>query len=282
MLDDPLVQSSLVPLAAAFAWVGLVRFVLRGESRALLAGAAVGLAFLVAHALIVGLPPLPPRASGHKVFYLAAAGLVVGLGLDLASPRRAVADAVCAAFAVVAVAWLGWPRLAAGVDAVGAARLLLVAAAAAFVLVRLHRLTGTDPSPVVMLLVTAVAAAAVAVLGRSASIGQGMGAIAAAAGGVMLWNWPRARDRSGGALVLGGGGALVALAAQSALYTPAPVAALLLALPLFFADRLAGRLHPSAGGGSDALATLIVAGLAALPAAVAVAIAYLLVAGETG
>lgn len=58
--SNPVIQTYLVPLLAAAASVGLVRFFLGPIRGALLAGVGIGIGYLAAHLLLQGPPAWPP------------------------------------------------------------------------------------------------------------------------------------------------------------------------------------------------------------------------------
>jgi hypothetical protein len=273
LLGDPLVQSALLPALATALLTGLIRLA-GGRGRGpLLASAAIAAGFLLAYAAILGWPPLPPRASTQKIAYIALAGLALGAALDAAGAGRGVLGwASVALGTLLAVGWLYGRQLLAAPTAEQIALAAAVALGGLFLLARLEVARDDAPSAAVMLLVAAAGAAFVAVLGRSAALGQLAGALAAATGGFLLWNWPVARYRFGAAAVLGAGGALVAILASLAFFTAASRIALALLPLVFLADSAAARLPL---GKKPALRPVGLGLVALVPAALAVAAAYL-------
>ncbi|MBM3556541.1 MAG: hypothetical protein FJX47_13425, partial [Alphaproteobacteria bacterium] len=185
-LSRPEVQSALLPLALAFALAGAIRL-LGGPGRGqAVAAIAVGLAFLAAYAVIVGLPPVPPRSGSQKVFHIVAIALALGAFLDLAPSLRNVAPAILVAGPIVAFLWLAWARLdgfAFNLES-GSAVLRVVLGIA--VLWRLASLLKDQATGAVLTLVYALGAGAIALIGHSASIAQLAFALAAATGGFLL------------------------------------------------------------------------------------------------
>lgn len=264
----------LVALIVALA-VGLMR----GASR--FSGVAAGVGFLVAYALFEGVPAVPPPAAKQKVFYLAGGGLVLGAAFDALAARRSVLVAAAMAFAVACVAWLGWRRILAGPDVAFALLLAGAAAGGAVFLAGLARARVAQDAvgAEVMLVVAALTAAVIAMEGSSISLALLSGAVGAATGGLALRDYLTLllRDRrrpASGALVLGAGGALVALGGVMILYAPQvnKLALIVVALiPLIGAP--ASRVFSGGGRWARAAAPLGLALVAAVPALAALALA---------
>jgi hypothetical protein len=277
-LADPRFQSTVVPFAVAALTTALVRAAAgaRGDAWA---GLAVIAGVAAAYALILGPPPFPPRASTHKIAYIGVAAGLVGLALDLARARPPLVRLAVASGALAAALWLIGPRLDVG-DPMGLLWPALPVLAVWLILaLRLEAQTGAGLAAPVALAVAAAGLSLVALYGRSASIAQLAAALAAAVAGYALWNWPVQRMALARAAVLAAGSLLLGLATQSLLFTKAQAAALALLLLALFADRpaawLLARLVPPPGRLGKALAPLVLALVAALPAAGAVAIAWL-------
>ncbi len=279
VLADPMVQSSALPLAVAFVACGLIRLI-GGPGRGdVLAGIGIAIGFLAAYVSIIGWPPLVPRSSGQKLFFLTAAGAVVGFTLDLSLYRRGTLWAVLMLFPAAGIAWLAWPRLQAFAVTPENIRLAVLLVGGWLTLHRLDRLGPAGTDPAVMLLFAALGVGGVAIIGSSASIAQMAFALAAAAGGFVLWNWPWQRYLFSGAAVFGGGGALVFLATQMTFFTGAPVEALALLLPVFFADAIAARVPKGSGLWAEAVGPVILGVLCMVVVAAAVGLAYFQVNG---
>ncbi|MGY0835121.1 hypothetical protein [Azospirillum argentinense] len=277
LLDDLVVQTALFPLVVGVAAVGVVRLA-GGRTRGpRLAAAGVAAAFLAAYALIVGLPALPPPSSMGRLFWSAVAGLVIGVGADLAGIDRRRGTWLLGAWVTASLLWIALPVLPGGLDTITAAVLLLAGG-----WIALSRTAGEGEgatTPGVALLAAAVAVGGVALVGASASVAQLAFALAAATGGLLLWNWPVERHAWGnaGQAALG---ILVLLAATLTFFSSAHAEALLLVLPAFFADRLRDRLPLPRTPAGRAMGTVALTAIALVPAAAAVGVAFLLSAGS--
>ncbi len=110
---SPIWRAALPALAAALAWVGLLRLLKRRDLAAL--GAALGLA--VGWALTLGLPIASPRQLAERLPLLAVAGCAGALVLTLLAAGRAWGLAIGAALLLMAGAWwlAGAPMAAADV-----------------------------------------------------------------------------------------------------------------------------------------------------------------------
>ncbi|QCO05092.1 hypothetical protein [Azospirillum argentinense] len=277
LLDDLVVQTALFPLVVGVAAVGVVRLA-GGRTRGpRLAAAGVAAAFLAAYALIVGLPALPPPSSMGRLFWSAVAGLVIGVGADLAGIDRRRGTWLLGAWVTASLLWIALPVLPGSLDTITAAVLLLAGG-----WIALTRTAGEGEgaaTPGVALMAAAVAVGGVALVGASASVAQLAFALAAATGGLLLWNWPVERHAWGnaGQAALG---ILVLLAATLTFFSSAHAEALLLALPAFFADRLRDRLPLPRTAAGRAMGTVALTVLALVPAVAAVGVAFLLSAGS--
>ncbi|MGY0791406.1 hypothetical protein ACW7BJ_18725 [Azospirillum argentinense] len=277
LLDDLVVQTALFPLVVGVAAVGVVRLA-GGRTRGpRLAAAGVAAAFLAAYALIVGLPALPPPSSMGRLFWSAVAGLVIGVGADLAGLDRRRGTWLLGAWVTAALLWIALPVLPGSLDTITAAVLLLAGG-----WIALSRTAGEGEgaaTPGVALLAAAVAVGGVALVGASASVAQLAFALAAATGGLLLWNWPVERHAWGnaGQAALG---ILVLLAATLTFFSSAHAEALLLVLPAFFADRLRDRLPLPRTAAGRAMGTVALTAIALVPAAAAVGVAFLLSTGS--
>ena len=278
--NDPAVQTGLVPFAVALGLAALLHAL--GAGRVM--GLALGAGFLAAYALFEGVVPFPPPAAKQKVFYLVAFGMATGLLIDLAQRPAWLTRGAVIAFPLACALWFAWRRLGGGLDLGFAASLIGLWAGGAMLLARLERLGESQGALTagILLAAAALGAAGVAMLGASITLALSAGAVAAAAGGLALWAYlalvlgGRASP-FGITAVLGGGGALVALAGVMALYTP-QVAKIPLALVLLclFADRAAERIGLGGGMLARLGGPVVLAALASVPALAAIGLAYLM------
>ncbi|MCG5239379.1 hypothetical protein [Azospirillum doebereinerae] len=282
LLNDPFVQSSLLPLILGAVAVGVLRLVGGARTGRLLAPAGIALAFLGLFILVVGLPAFPPPSSMGKLFWSAAGGLVLGLAADALGLKGRPVSVAVAVWLVLALGWIAGPAL----DSLAAAvPLLVLLAVGAWVAFGGSAPDGHSPgsssaaAPAAVLLALALAVGVTALIGSSASLAQLGLALTAATGGFLLWNWPTERHVWGasGRVALG---LPLLLAAILALYTQVQAATLLLALPALAAEPLRRRLPIPDTGFGPALGTVAVTVLAVLPALVAIAAAWALSGGE--
>ncbi|WP_372395372.1 hypothetical protein ABMY26_09050 [Azospirillum sp. HJ39] len=272
LLQDPFVQSSLLPLLVGLVLVGVLHLLRRP-----LAVAGIAAGFLVVFAMVVGLPALPPPSSMGKLFWSSAAGLALGVAADAAGVRGRAASAVLALWLAGSLVWIALPALDSAAAALSLLVLLATGAWVAFG--RASAPAGSPTAPAASLLALALAVGGTALIGSSASIAQMALALAASAGGFLLWNWPVERHGWGlsGQVALG---IAVLLAGVLALFTQAQAAVLLLALPALLAGHVR-RLIPAGDGlvGRAASAAAVTAA-AVVPALVAIGAAYALSGGE--
>lgn len=281
LMSNPATPGTVIPFALAVVLTAVIRFVGGTTQGRALAIAAAVVAFLVAFLIIESLPPFPPAAAKQKVFYLVLLALVVGLVLDLSGAPRPFARGALLLFPLIGLAWIGWRPLVAGPDVQLILRLAVLWLVSAAILWRLMTLSDRGAlGPGVQVLVAAAGTAFVALLGNSASLGVLASSVAAATGGVLSWAFLAAFFSSGrygfGSVgVLGTGGALLTLVYVLVLFTETVnlIALAVLAL-VFAADRVAARMPPRRALGRVAQ-PVVLAALAAIPAAAAVGVALI-------
>ncbi len=277
LLNDPFVQSSVLPLLLGLLAVGLLRLVGGARNGRLLASGGIALAFLALFLLVVGLPALPPPSSMGKLFWSVVVGFALGLVADALGLRGRAASALVGLWLVAALVWIALPAL----DSARAFITLAVLAAVGLWAAFADSLSGAEKttSPAAVLLALALAVGVTALIGSSASIAQLGLALTAATGGFLLWNWPTERHVWGvsGRVALG---LPVLIAAILTLFTQAESTTLLIALPALAADALRRRLPIGTTGFGPALGTVAVTVLAVVPALAAIAAAFLLSGGE--
>lgn len=277
LLQDPFVQSSVLPLLVGLILVGVLHLLRRS-----LAAAGIAAGFLVVFALVIGLPALPPPSSMGKLFWASALGLLIGVAGDVAGIRGRVASVVLAVWLAASLLWIALPALDSVAAVVSVLVLLGTAAWVAFARGSEPHGSETVESPTVpaaSLLALALAVGGTALIGSSASIAQMALALAASAGAFLLWNWPVERHGWGlsGRVATG---IAVLLAAVLALFTQTQAAVLLLALPALLAGRVRRVLPQGDGLIGRAASAAAVTVVAVLPALVAIGAAYALTGGE--
>ena len=279
-----MIQIGFVPVAVAFGLAAFVRIIGGPERGPRLMGIAVLIGFLLAYTLSEGVPGFPPNAATQKVFYLVLLGGVAGFALDLADRPPQLQRTARMTFPGLALLWLAWQQLAAGVALGELATLAALWGGGALVLWRLERAEtqGGGLSATLLLVVGALGTAGVAMLGSSPTVTSLAQALAAAAGGLALWGYgiwliKAARGPFGATALLGGGGALLGLAYTLALVSPqASRAALVVSTLIFFADSAASRIRLGNTLHSRALGPALFATLAAVPALAALGVATLM------
>lgn len=278
LLDNLIIQTALLPLAIALAVP-----VIAGRRWA---GGAIGIGFLAAYLAIVGLPALPPPSALGKAGWALAGGVALGLAADTLGWHGRAHVGLFAGWLAAALLWLALPVLRQA-ETAELLKLAVLAAGAAVIGWRLVAVGGESATPSVMVIAAALAVGAVGLIGASASVGQLGFALAAATGGFLLWNWPHPRHNFGAVALIGAGGGLILLATVLVLFTQARGETLLLAVPLFFVDRLARRLPfglslKTGGAAGPALGAVVLGGLALVPALLAIAAAFGLSTPDSG
>lgn len=264
-----LIRGVGLPLAAAIAVTGILRFALGADVGRAVAGGAIATAFLVSFAAVQSWPDFPPRSSGQKLPYIVLFGVVIGLALDALRAESFRAAAVVVWPAVI-VGWIGWRQLT-GLGAADLATLAVVFAAGVIILHRLHAHREGPPFAAVTILAASVGTAAIAFMGGAASIALVLGILAAATGGFLLWNWPKPRVPFGAAALMGAGGAYVTIFTTGILFTETSRIALALMALVFLAPltmrnfRMVNR---------PAIGPLVIGAVSIVPVAIGVAIAF--------
>lgn len=253
-LHDPMIQSSLLPLALSLILTGLLRGVLGPGLGGRCANLSVLISFFVLAGLIQGVI-FPPVGSTHKIPYLLGALALIALVADMIPLRGRALGGVLLVVPALALGWLNQTRWS-GADGV---LLLKVGGLYSLTLLALWRLgrqrrKGLDG--VLVLLFASAGFAAISLMGASALLTTQAFALTAALGGFALWNWPRYRFPAGAGILLTGVG-LMLLVNQALLLTDTSVFALVLLLPLFFVDSLAAPLIRRWGSGETTRPLLI-------------------------
>jgi hypothetical protein len=273
ILDDPFVLSAVLATLLPLAVAGILAGILGGAIGVWAAGAAIAIAFIVAHVAILGWPVFPPRSSLQKIVYVAVAGLIVGAILDTLTNRAAIRS-----FAIVwpgvLVAWLGWQQLLAA-DPTDLGKLVTIWIAGAFVFDGLNTLRNVAIVAPTMVMVAGIGASLVAFIGAAASLSQLAAALAAATGGFLLWNWPKGRFKFSLISLFGAGSVLFSIVVAMALFSQANKLALAVLILTIAAGFIRERL-PFVE--SPVLGPIVFGVVSALPVILAIAIGYFMTA----
>ncbi|MGO4569821.1 hypothetical protein AB4Z52_33505 [Rhizobium sp. 2YAF20] len=233
-------------------------------------------AFLAAYVLVYNkIPAFPPVGAVNKVFYLALLGTLLGAAVELLR-WHVISRALALIQPVVAAVYIGQPRLGVAIWEV-----VLAALAGLAVALLLFSTTEADGEADIkrggLVVVVSLGFAPLALLGASSSTFQLCLLFAAANFGILVVHViTKPAFRFGGASILGAWGGLVAVVDTVVLITRKAdlVAALVLGLSVVM-PRLVSNMACRALGISGRLARLIVYfGLAILPAAAAVLVAF--------
>jgi hypothetical protein len=272
ILISPAHGGLLLPLAAAALLAGLIRLAGGAGRGARLADSAVGLAFLLAFIALFGSLPVLGHPPHALIAETAALGTALGLILTLAGRDGRIAAIVAPLALVLWRYGLALPHLPWG------ALLPAIAFAAGGVAVmrQLQASTGRGAVPMVLSGVAALGLAGIAAFFAAEGVMRLALALAAALAGFLAWNWPSPRWPLGPAGWLAVGGALLAMALSlggESLLSLVPLS--LLAL-VFFVEPAAARLGAGSGLIGRALAPVVLAFTAAVPALAAIGAALLL------
>ena len=238
LLNNPLIQSSLLPLSISFIVTAMIGF--SSEFGKKIAGIAIGVGLLLTVFQIQGFSFMPRSASQKLPYLIIFAGLA-GLLLDALNAQEKVLRIITTVIPVSVLAWLFGARFG-SIDVIGwvyFAAIISVAILARQQCVK----TGKDIDGPLKLLFVSIGLGVITVIGSSALLGQTAFALSAAIGGFLLLNWPTRRFRFGAAAQLVVITSVVALLAQTLFFTKASGIALLLLLPLLFIDQIQTRIN---------------------------------------
>jgi hypothetical protein len=291
LADNPVGQAAVSPFLAALVLTLLLRLILGAGRTRYLPVSGIGVGFLLAYALAVGIPALLPHASTQKIFYIVLIGLVLGIAIDAAGATRRAGHAVAFLLPAAALAWIAQRRFA-GLTLEGWAILAALLVASVLVYWRLAASTrGRDEAgqtsvalaPAIMLLITGASLGALALIAASASLAQFAFALAAAAGGHLLVEYVAhvlgfRVGAFGAAGAFGAGGALLAIVYVMGLFTSglSPIS-LLLVLCVYLAQAPARALALRVGSDATVLGRAVQPVLFGLVVAVPAVLAVLYV-----
>ncbi len=244
-------------------------------------GAVIG--FLVTFAVVEGMPAFPATGAKQKVFFLGVAGVVLGLLLDTRDRSAALERRGMVVFPAVGLLWMAQRLLSFGIDIEILLPLIVLWAVSVVILWRLSQtgVRGDIMVPGVQVLVASFGVSVVALFGASASLAQLSGGLAAATGGVLLLAFLAlvvfgSRYGFGAVGVFGAGGTLLALSYVLVLFAEdVSLWALALLSLIFFTDLVPLRMRFGRAVVQRALQPVALTIIAAIPAAVAIGIAFL-------
>lgn len=300
-LDDPLGQAVATPFLAAAILTLAIRLAFGVALGARLAVAGAVLGFLAAVANMQGIQAFPPPASVPKIFYIVAIGGAIGLAVDLLGATRKAGHALAFVIPLAALAWLAERRLGGAMSpgffanlAVSFAASILiywrVAAAARGSAETVNHAAGLFPA--IQVLVAASGLGILAVMGASAGLSAMSIALAASAGGYLavsglFYLGGRAPFRFDATGAFGIAGALLAIGYVIVLFNEGASRVALAVLLLVFVADIAARPIALGAKLGDGMAARIAQpffylALVAVPAALAVAYAYLILGQRPG
>ena len=278
---SPIFQSGVLPVFAAFVLTGAIRMATGAARGPALAGASVGLAAILAYVVILAWPAWPPGQSVQKLAYIFAAGLAIGAIADAAPAPRRLRRALVVLAPLAGLAWLADSVITGGPGLADSAVLAVMALAALVIGWRITRREGeADLTPAIQIGAAAAGLALIALFGATASVFQLATALAAAVAGFALWNWPVVRFPPGATLLLGAGGAFIAIAGLLTLFSEASRVALLVLVLVFFSDTFTAGIRVGQGRVERILAPVVTTGAAAIVVLAAAAVAFFLGEGE--
>lgn len=209
--SNPVVQTYLVPLLAAAASVGLVRFFLGPIRGALLAGVGIGIGYLAAHLLLQGLPAWPPAGALDTLPFIVFGGILIGGLMDELDNPEGLMTPLFVSLPIMVLFWLGLSYFSGFKDLPSTAPFAVIMVAGIVALQILHRERDDGTASPVSLLAALTGLAAIAHFSGKFSPSYAT-AMAMATMGFIAWNWPRTRQPWGTAGTLSVGGCYLALA----------------------------------------------------------------------
>jgi hypothetical protein len=266
-----LLPTLLITLAAT----GVGRALGMGRRGELVAGFGVGLGILAALFALLGFPPFPPIAAGHKTFYLIAVALVLGLVIDLLKGREDLRRVSAMALPMMAAYWQAYAQFLGDFFSLAVLQFCLITVAGGAAMVQLEKQMQEGLAAPVMMTMVAIGLGGVALIGNEPVVLLIALATAASVSGFVVWNWPVRRLPVSGPLLLASGAALSGAAGQLAYFSPAPSWPLLLLLPIFFADRVCGKFIRGNDRIAELLRTPVLALLCVVPVSAAILAAWL-------
>ena len=282
-LNNPVFQAVIGPFVVAFLVIGASRFIGWRTGSEVLAGLGVAAGLLLAFVQLRGVPSLQPNSAPEKLFYLIALAGLIGVALDLLGRPPVIGRLAFVLFPGICLAWFSLRPLLAGPDVGLLIKLALLWAGAAIVLWQICVATarGGAVAGAILIIGTAIGAAGVAALAPFIGVTLLCAAVAAVAGAMALWAYGvrllvGAPMTMGATSLLSAAGGLVATVLLLVLFTASASmagAALLIAVP--FTGLVVDWLSRGGGIGGRIFGPVVLAVVAAVPAAGAIGLAYL-------
>ena len=266
MLYHPVGQSFLIPLTISCLLSLLIYFFIDRKHNIHWAGLAISLGVLTSYLITLGLPPLPPRISIHKFFYLVVFGILVGAMLEKAViPYKRTTFIV---FGIVTFTYLtNFSGYKHNTEILLTLFSLLVLWSITFH--QFQKLNRCGLLGVKVAIICAVGIAATAGLGNSASLAQIALAIASSTLGFYLVMFRRSQMHRGDLFVYAAVVPLLILFSQISLFGGSSVLPTLPLLSLLFMDRILPlKLH------SEPVNQITTAIILLFPLAITVGIAF--------
>ena len=274
MLESILIL--IAPFVLTLALAGAIRAFGGPERGARAANVAVMLSFIVSWGFVLK-PGWFPADDFGRIGHIALGGALVGLALDLLAPKRLWAAAAAAVVILVSTwASVTGALALAGPLTLGVAATVGILSAVAFLIVA--RLDAARATGVTSLVLIAMAGLGLALIARvtdaPALASTGLMLALAVAGFAVLQSLITLPVGDG--VILGAGTTLLAIAWALAQAQPETRPALVMIPLILFAEGTALRVPLPKARISALLCPLVLAGIAALPLALAVLVAYVL------
>ncbi|SDF67880.1 hypothetical protein [Thalassobaculum litoreum] len=278
-LTDPLIATLAVPVLVTVAVAVLLRLIGGAGTGARTAAFGIPVGLIVAVALLPGLAPTPPVTVMEKLVWLAAAGGLIGILIEMVTQTRFISALAAFFWPFLAVVWTSGIDVTAVISGETPAhqfpyRVFEVSAVAGLIVGRMHQIAEVELCAPVALIVIAAGLGAVG-LATGPGYAWAIGLPLAAAGlGWVVCNWPNRRLPFGAPGEIGGSAVAIALAAVMVYQARVPVVLVLLVLSALAIEPLARRfVATNALTKSEAVRPIALAGILALPAALAVVLA---------
>lgn len=237
IFNDPLVRHLAIPFAASLLLAALIRWVGANGRGEQVCGASIGIVFAWAAAYELGPALIPPSADDNNMFYMIAAGLLIGVPFDFLrrgdGPAVRYSElAIVLLFGVAASIW-GHGRLDKWT--------FLILAAWTVIVLRIRFVAAKDTSVASAMLTSCAAGLSAAAWSAGLETHLAFQFTAASAAYFVL-NWLDRELRFGLTLILTGAGALMLIGLRLSTTTYTVVPSLLILGFVFFADAPVRRM----------------------------------------